>query len=155
VLGDLSPSLKYPACSTILYLKDLVGADIINDGNQLELFLIYYLCIIIYEHNYPTSFGYHIEQLDKIPLFDGKELSNPFPERKEIIQNDMKKEGPKIIESVETFKIDIDKLNQIIFNFQASLQHIIDNADFELKGTCIKEKEFGIGDKIKSIFHRA
>jgi hypothetical protein len=122
------------------YLTNLVEADSIRDKDKIELFLRFYLCKIVEENRNPNIQEQRFKRLDK-ENFNGSEVENPFPNKKESITQDLIRRFPDLANRINDFNIDIIIFNRLISDFQKSLRFVIDNGVTGLKGSCPKEKQ--------------
>lgn len=132
-------------------LKNLIGSDNIQNENDIELLLRYYLFKIVDDDSHNSSRD-RLKNFEPIDI-ENERLRNPFPSNQEIIYKDMQDKYSEIIKSIEDFKSDIAKLNEVVTAFQASLSFVIDTSEIELKGSCPIERP-NYKTEIKSIFRR-
>ncbi len=100
------------------YLTNLVESDSIRDKDKIGLLLRYYLFKIVDQSQNPTSGEYSLTHFDKETFDDVVDIENPFPEKKEIIIQDLIKRYADLANQIKDFDKNIRKLNDLITNFQ-------------------------------------
>lgn len=136
--------------SNMQQLNQIRGFDNINRFEIKEL--RYYLINIVDASRYTGKEAQiaHLKRSFQNILLGGEDrISNPFLTTEGVIIEDMLKRYDDIINSINMFKKDIKKLNQLILDFQNSIKPILVN---DVKGICSIEKQGFIG-KFKSTFH--
>jgi hypothetical protein len=118
-------------------LKEIIGNDINNTEENIDLLTRYCLFKIVDENNHPDSNGYRLNHLDS---YDG--LFNPFPEKNENIIKFLQSKKSEIINDIKSLEQDISKINKFIVDFQNSLNFVIDSSEIELKGICPMESSW-------------
>lgn len=136
------------------YLMHLTCSKNVSDETKMDSLLRYYLYKIVDEFSHPESHEYRLDHFEEYSI-NGESLKNPFPDKQEIILQDMKTRFADIVNQIIDFNKDIEALNQSISDFQGSLKSVIDTSDLVgLKGNCPMEAQLNYKTKIRSFFHR-
>lgn len=122
----------------------------IDKESKINSLFDYYLHKIVDALPY-QNFPYRLEHFEKIYEGVGREFSNPFPEREEEIKQDMFSIYTKVRDAISIFDECRKDLNLLILKFADSLKPVIDN---DLKGSCLKEREFGSRNKLNFVFRK-
>lgn len=156
----LNTKIKKFLNETRQHLKQLVEYD--KDDTKIDSLVRYYLTVVVQANKHPHNFEDGLKNLNSITIipeehydFPRLTLSNPFPDKLDGIKKDMISRKDFVIDSIDKFKLSIDKLNELILEFQRSLKPIIDNVILGVKGTCTIEKKLSLSHRLKSICHKS
>ena len=130
------------------HLEHLMGSNNMDNVKSGEL-LRYYLYKIM-DANLQSNGS---APTDRVKRFGrAGELSNPFPDKEEIINKDALLRHSDVFSSISQLKKDIEQTKQMVSEFKDSLESINGNGILGLKGTCSFEKNSSPKGRFKSFF---
>lgn len=133
------------------HMKQITGS---NDDNEIKELSRFYLATLVAFTQPKTDTEYKIKHLSNELNTFNETLHNPFPENLPQLRTNMELNRCGIIRSLEVLKNDVNKLNNLISDFQKSLKPVIDNSVSGLKGNCPIDNQLKYWFLIKSFFHR-